>query len=69
MTQVTQRELRELEDRLDLADMARAKAESEGALPYKEARKEVAFDVPAVKTKVTTQDILDAVRDSRAGRR
>ena len=25
------------------------------------------FDIPGIKTKVTTQDILDAVRDSRAG--
>lgn len=33
--------LRELEDRLDLAAMAQAKAESEGTLPYKEARKEL----------------------------
>lgn len=33
--------LRELEDRLDLAEMAKAKAESEGTLPYEEARKEL----------------------------
>lgn len=33
--------LRELEDRLDLADMAKAKAESEGTLPYDLARKEL----------------------------
>ena len=33
--------LRELEDRLDLADMAKAKAETEGVLPYEEARKEL----------------------------
>jgi PHD/YefM family antitoxin component YafN of YafNO toxin-antitoxin module len=33
--------LRELEDRLDLAAMAEAKAESEGTLPYEEARKEL----------------------------
>jgi hypothetical protein len=33
--------LRELEDRLDLAAMAKAKAESEGTLPYEEARKEL----------------------------
>ncbi|KHD06606.1 prevent-host-death protein [Candidatus Thiomargarita nelsonii] len=25
------------------------------------------FDVPGIKTKATTQDILDAVRDSRMG--
>jgi PHD/YefM family antitoxin component YafN of YafNO toxin-antitoxin module len=31
--------LRELEDRLDLAAMARAKEESEGTLPYEEARR------------------------------
>lgn len=35
------RVLRELEDRLDLAEMARAKSESEGTLPYEEARKEL----------------------------
>ena len=35
------RVLRELEDRLDLAEMAKAKAESEGSLPYTEARKEL----------------------------
>jgi PHD/YefM family antitoxin component YafN of YafNO toxin-antitoxin module len=33
--------LRELEDRLDLAAMAAVKAESEGTLPYEEARKEL----------------------------
>jgi PHD/YefM family antitoxin component YafN of YafNO toxin-antitoxin module len=33
--------LRELEDRLDLAEMAEAKAGSEGTLPYEEARKEL----------------------------
>ena len=33
--------LRELEDRLDLADMAKVKAESEGTLSYEEARKEL----------------------------
>ncbi|HNT89578.1 MAG TPA: hypothetical protein PKL84_17075 [Candidatus Hydrogenedentes bacterium] len=35
--------LRELEDRVDLADMAKAKAESEGAVPYAEARKELSL--------------------------
>ena len=35
------RVLRELEDRLDLAEMARAKAESEGTVAYEEARKEL----------------------------
>jgi PHD/YefM family antitoxin component YafN of YafNO toxin-antitoxin module len=33
--------LREIEDRLDLAAMAKAKAESEGTIPYEEARKEL----------------------------
>lgn len=33
--------LRELEDRLDLADMAEAKADTEGTIPYEEARKEL----------------------------
>jgi prevent-host-death family protein len=33
--------LRALEDRLDLAEMAKAKAESEGTLPYENARKEL----------------------------
>lgn len=33
--------LRAMEDRLDLALMAKAKAESEGTLPYEEARKEL----------------------------
>lgn len=33
--------LRELEDRLDLAEMAKAKSASEGTLPYEEARKEL----------------------------
>ena len=33
--------LRELDDRLDLAAMAKAKAESEGTLPYEEVRKEL----------------------------
>ena len=33
--------LRELEDRMDLAAMAEAKAHSEGTLPYDEARKEL----------------------------
>ncbi len=33
--------LREIEDRLDLAEMAKVKAESEGTLPYEEARKEL----------------------------
>ena len=33
--------LRELEDRIDLAAMAKAKAESEGTIPYEEARKEL----------------------------
>lgn len=33
--------LRELEDRLDLANMAKAKTESEGTIPYEEARKEL----------------------------
>ena len=27
------------------------------------------FDIPGIKTKATTQDILDAVRDSRSGAR
>ena len=36
------RVLRELEDRLDLAEMAKAKSGSEGTLPYEEARKELA---------------------------
>ena len=35
------RVLRELEDRLDLAAMAKAKAESEGTIPYVEARREL----------------------------
>jgi len=35
------RVLRELEDRLDLAEMAKAKSESEGTIPYEEARKEL----------------------------
>ncbi len=35
--------LRALEDRLDLAEMAKAKAESEGTLPYEEASKELAL--------------------------
>ena len=33
--------LRELEDRLDLAAMAKVKAEGQGTLPYDEARKEL----------------------------
>ena len=33
--------LRELEDRMDLLAMAEAKAQSEGTLPYEEARKEL----------------------------
>ena len=37
------RTLRELEDRLDLAEMAKAKRESEGAIPYEEARKELGY--------------------------
>lgn len=35
--------LREVEDCLDLAAMAKAKAESEGTVPYEEARKELGF--------------------------
>lgn len=31
------------------------------------ARPESPFDVPALKTKATTRDILDAVQESRAG--
>jgi len=35
---------------------------------FKKPRKISPFDVPGIKTKVTTNDILDAIRDSRSGR-
>lgn len=35
------RVLRELEDRLDLEEMAEAKAENEGTVPYEKARKDL----------------------------
>lgn len=35
-------------------------------VPKKETGKSP-FDVPGIKTRATTQDILDAVRESRAG--
>lgn len=35
------RVLRELEDRLDLAEMAEAKADTEGTIPYEEGRKDL----------------------------
>ena len=36
-------------------------------LKLKEKKAKSPFDVPGIKTKATTQDILDAIRDSRMG--
>ena len=33
---------------------------------FKQAKKSSPFDVPGVKTKASTDDILDAIRDSRS---
>lgn len=33
---------------------------------YKKPKKKSPFDVPGIKTKVTTSDILEAVKDSRS---
>ncbi len=35
---------------------------------FKKPMKISPFDVPGIKTSVTTNDILDAIRDSRSGR-
>ena len=40
---ILEQRIEELEDRIDLAEMAKAKAESEGAVPYEEVRKELAL--------------------------
>lgn len=39
--QILQTRLEELEDRLDLAEIAQVKAASEGTVPYEEVRKEL----------------------------
>ena len=33
------------------------------------SKKDSPFDVPGMKTRITTDDILDAVRESRSGKR
>ena len=33
---------------------------------FKQAKKSSPFDVPGIKTKASTNDILDAIRDSRS---
>ena len=37
------------------------------SLKSKEKKSTSPFDIPGIKTKATTQDIVNAVRDSRAG--
>ena len=37
------------------------------SLKLKKKKTSSPFDVPGIKTKATTQDILDAIRDSRMG--
>jgi len=37
------------------------------SLKSKKKKRKSPFDVPGIKTKATTQDILNAVRDSRMG--
>lgn len=38
---ILEQRIEELEDRIDLAEMAKVKAESEGTVPYEEVRKEL----------------------------